>query len=183
MVPDIWRPPVYQGTQGIDRPDGSRGFNLSNDPVRVSEDFLNIDAASRKAKLRKEAALSRQKAFAAQGLAASQAILDNGLKLVSSLGHSPTVAAGYYPIRDELNSLLLLDALRLRGTETALPVALPGPALRFQAMDTGRATREGQVRFIGAKRGKYASQPGFCSGSASRIHSRWASPRLWWRIL
>jgi 5-formyltetrahydrofolate cyclo-ligase len=106
--------------------------------VRVSEDLRNNEAASRKARLRKQAALARQQAYGTDAPAASQRILESGLQLIASLGsYVPLVAAGYYPIRDEIDPLRLLDALQLRGSEIVLPIALPGPALSFRRWTFG----------------------------------------------
>lgn len=49
---------------------------------------------------------------------------------------SSAVVAGYYPLRDELNPLPLMDALKARGYALALPVTAPrGQPLAFRRYD------------------------------------------------
>ena len=86
VASDIRRPPVYQGTQGIDRPDGLRGaifiqllwFGCKNSPSENSE-------AKLKAKLRVEAIATRREASARYGAAAAQALSERGVELAASL--------------------------------------------------------------------------------------------------
>ncbi len=146
VASDIRRPPVNQGTQGIDRPDGLRGILTSPTLlVRVQDSPYENTEAELKAKLRTEAIATRREASARYGAVAAQAISNRGVELTNSLplGFRATIG-GYHPIRDEIDPLPLLHALHERGASIALPVIRPGPALVFRNWLPGAALVRGK---------------------------------------
>jgi len=55
-----------------------------------------------------------------------------------------SAAAGYFPIRDELDPLALLSTLHDKGLRIALPVVRPGPDLIFREWSPGLPLRRGK---------------------------------------
>ena len=101
--------------------------------------------AAPKAELRR-AALARRAALPPQARAAfSEMLKTQGVAL--ALKHAARSASAFYPIRDEPDTLALLDALGGRGLNTALPVTgALGTPLVFRRWRPGEPTVPGQLR-------------------------------------
>jgi 5-formyltetrahydrofolate cyclo-ligase len=52
--------------------------------------------------------------------------------------------AAYFPVRDELDPMPLLEALNGKGLRTALPTIQPGPDLVFREWSPGTALKRGK---------------------------------------
>jgi 5-formyltetrahydrofolate cyclo-ligase len=101
-------------------------------------------SANLKTRLRAEAAALRRQAFLSKGDFAAQALASRGLPLIRGMPNAQTIG-GYYPIHDELNPLLLLEALHKEGSVIGLPVTHPGPSLRFRAWTPINPLRRGRL--------------------------------------
>jgi 5-formyltetrahydrofolate cyclo-ligase len=101
--------------------------------------------AALKADLRR-AALARRAALPPQARAAfSEMLTTKGAAL--ALKHDARSASAFYPIRDEPDTLALLDALGAQGLTTALPVTgARGTPLVFRRWRPGEPTIPGQLR-------------------------------------
>jgi 5-formyltetrahydrofolate cyclo-ligase len=99
---------------------------------------------SLKSRLRAEAAALRGLVSQSSGVFAAQAISSRGLSLIRALPNGQIIG-GYYPIRDELNPLPLLQALRDEGCQIGLPAICPGPGLTFRAWTPGTALKRSQL--------------------------------------
>jgi 5-formyltetrahydrofolate cyclo-ligase len=101
--------------------------------------------AASKADLRR-AALARRAALPPQTRAAfSQLLKRQGLEL--ALRHRAGAVSAFHPVRDEPDTLALLDALAERGLATALPVTgARGTPLVFRRWRPGEPTVPGPMR-------------------------------------
>ncbi|MGO8951987.1 MAG: 5-formyltetrahydrofolate cyclo-ligase [Rhodomicrobium sp.] len=93
--------------------------------------------------MRAEAAALRRKVWLSSGASASQAIARVGLQLIGAMQFVPAVG-GYFPVRDELDPLPLLQALHDRGLRLALPATQPGLALAFREWVPGGPLERGK---------------------------------------
>lgn len=98
--------------------------------------------AERKAALRLEASAVRRQVWQESGAAARRFVADRGATLIATMNAS--CAAGYFPVRDELDPLPLLTALHRNGLRTALPVVRPGPDLIFREWTPGSPLKRGK---------------------------------------
>jgi 5-formyltetrahydrofolate cyclo-ligase len=100
---------------------------------------------SLKADLRR-AVLARRAALPAQARAAfSQMLKSKGVEL--ALRHGAQRVSAFHPVRDEPDTLALLDALAARGLVTALPVTgARGTPLVFRHWRPGEPTVPGPLR-------------------------------------
>jgi 5-formyltetrahydrofolate cyclo-ligase len=96
-----------------------------------------------KTRLRAEAAALRELASRSKGVIAAQALSSSGLQLIRALPNSQIIG-GYYPIRDELDPLPLLQALHDEGSLIGLPAIHPGRALTFREWRPGTPLKQGQ---------------------------------------
>ncbi|MGA7327459.1 MAG: 5-formyltetrahydrofolate cyclo-ligase [Rhodomicrobium sp.] len=92
--------------------------------------------AARKAALRAEAAERRERVWQRSGQPPCDALGHLGAELISKFPNAATIS-GYRPIRSELDPLPLLEALHAQGKQIALPIAQPGPSLKFRAWTPG----------------------------------------------
>ena len=101
--------------------------------------------ASLKADLRR-AALARRAALPPEARAAfSERLRREGADLCAR--HAPRIVSAFYPVRDEPDTLALLDLLAARGVGTALPVTgARGTPLVFRSWRPGEPTVPGQMR-------------------------------------
>jgi len=100
--------------------------------------------AERKASLRAEASAIRRKVWLRSGAQARHALAEKGAPFLLAIEAS--TAAGYFPIRDELDPLPLLDALHKSGWRTGLPVVTPGPDLIFREWSPGLPLERGKFK-------------------------------------
>ena len=99
--------------------------------------------SGRKVGLRAEAAALRRKVWLSSAASASQAIARAGLQLIRAMPLAQAVG-GYFPIRDELDPLPLLQALFENGMRTALPATQPGLVLAFREWIPGDPLERGK---------------------------------------
>jgi 5-formyltetrahydrofolate cyclo-ligase len=111
--------------------------------VRAKATNRQPTSASLKTRLRAEAAVLRQQVFTNKGAIAAQTLASGGLPLILGMADAK-IAAGYYPIRDEIDPLPLMQALHEEGSLICLPVASPGPALTFRAWTPGTPLMRGK---------------------------------------
>jgi 5-formyltetrahydrofolate cyclo-ligase len=101
-------------------------------------------SANLKTRLRAEATALRQLVSRSKGAFAAHALTGRGLPLILALPNS-RIAGGYYPIRDELNPLPLLQALHDQGLLIGLPAIDAGPGLIFRRWDPGTPLKRGRL--------------------------------------
>ena len=100
--------------------------------------------AERKAGLRRLVLARRKAANAREGSEAGLKLVANAQKRLPS---DPAVVSGFWPVRAEIDVRPLLDALRARGWQVALPVVVEnGAPLIFRAWNEGDAMDEGAFR-------------------------------------
>jgi 5-formyltetrahydrofolate cyclo-ligase len=97
-----------------------------------------------KTRLRAEAATLRRQVSQRGGVCAAQALSSRGFPLIRALPNAQIIG-GYYPIRDELNPLRLLQALCDDGRQIGLPAICPGPGLTFRAWTPGTPLKRSQL--------------------------------------
>jgi 5-formyltetrahydrofolate cyclo-ligase len=103
-------------------------------PVAASKTDLRRDALARRAALAPEIRAMFSRRLVAEGLALARRF-------------DAASVSVFYPIRDEPDTLALLDALSARGFTTALPVTgARGEALVFRRWRPGEPTIPGQMR-------------------------------------
>jgi 5-formyltetrahydrofolate cyclo-ligase len=90
-----------------------------------------------------EAAARRRAVWQKSGAEAARDVAAQGLKLIETF-QNLSVAGGYFPIRDELDPLDFLTAVRARGIRIALPQTRPGPDLAFAEWLPGSALAKGR---------------------------------------
>ncbi len=128
--------PTYSRRRPGSQSNGLLGSALLSKPLRV-----NISQA--KARLRHEALLRRAALDPAARAAFSIRLRAEGLAL--AVGHKAVSA--FHPIRDEPDTLALLDAIAARGLLTALPITGGrDTTLTFRLWRPGDATVPGQMR-------------------------------------
>ena len=88
-----------------------------------------------KASLRAEASALRRRVWLASGVEAREALAARGAPFLGA--RQVSAAAGYFPIREELDPRPLLSALHEEGMRIALPVVRPGPDLIFREWRPG----------------------------------------------
>ncbi len=76
------------------------------------------------------------------GAEAREALAARGVPFLGA--RQVSAAAGYFPIRDELDPLPLLSALHEKGMRIALPVVRPGPDLIFREWRPGSPLASGK---------------------------------------
>ena len=101
-------------------------------------------SANLKTRLRAEALALRRQVSLSKGVAVAQALSSRGLPLIRALPNRQIIA-GYFPIRDELDALPLLQALHDAGSVISLPAIQPGPALIFRTWTPGEPLKRGQL--------------------------------------
>jgi 5-formyltetrahydrofolate cyclo-ligase len=77
------------------------------------------------------------------GLSAREALASRGAPFICAMP-GLQVVAGYFPIRDEIDPRLLLQALHDSGLRIALPKMKPGPALAFRQWAPGSPLEAGK---------------------------------------
>jgi 5-formyltetrahydrofolate cyclo-ligase len=94
------------------------------------------DISERKTEIRR-LALERRAASPIERQGAALALAEHGRSLIATLkpAEDPLKVSGFYPIRDEIDVLPLLAALRQSGAHTLLPATHPGPRLTFHLWD------------------------------------------------
>ncbi len=97
--------------------------------------------AERKASLRAEASAVRREVWLNFGAKARDLLTNNGAAFFAAMEAS--AAAGYFPVRDELDPLPLLACLDNIGWRTGLPVVKPGPDLIFREWRPGLPLERG----------------------------------------
>ncbi len=85
----------------------------------------------------------RERAWQLHNANAPKSLSGGGLRLLNSLPRN-AIAAGYFPIRDELDPLPLLHAFYDKSVRIALPKTLPGPALVFREWVPGTPLTAGK---------------------------------------
>ena len=109
--------------------------------------MTGMDELRQQRDLLRQQALRRRRELAARaGEAAAEEITRHGLTFITSLLgiQAPPVIAGYWPVRDEVNVLPLLEALHARGLKLALPVVEERDApLTFRHWQPGMALEKG----------------------------------------
>lgn len=103
-----------------------------------------VSFAERKASLRAEASAARREVWLEFGAQARHGLIEKGASFFSAMKAS--AAAAYFPVRDELDPLLLLDALHKSGWRTGLPVVMPGPDLIFREWTPGLPLERGKYK-------------------------------------
>ena len=98
-----------------------------------------------KARLRREALARRAALAPALRAAFSERLMVQGLALAAR--HAARAVSAFHPIRDEPDTLALLDALAFRGIVTALPITgARGERLTFRVFRPGDETVPGALR-------------------------------------
>jgi 5-formyltetrahydrofolate cyclo-ligase len=100
--------------------------------------------SERKATLRAEASAARREVWLVSGARARDLLTKKGAGFFGVMEVS--AAAGYFPVRDELDPLPLLACLHKFGWRTGLPVVKPGPDLIFREWSPGLPLERGRFK-------------------------------------
>ncbi len=111
--------------------------------MRVRTIDWQSSASAQKASLRAESAALRRNVWLACGARARLSLADRGVTLIAAMPGVSAVA-GYFPLRDELDPLPLLQALHSKGVSIVLPATEPGPALVFMEWVPGSPLNRGK---------------------------------------
>lgn len=105
---------------------------------------MSLTHADLKAVLRRDALARRGRIDPEARAAFGRRLVEEGLRLVGLW--RPEIVSAFHPLRDEPDTLILLDALAKEGFTTALPlVAGRGSSLIFRSWRPGEPTRAGSM--------------------------------------
>ena len=105
---------------------------------------MSLTHADLKAVLRRDALAGRGRIDPEERAAFGRRLVEEGLRLAGLW--RPEIVSAFHPLRDEPDTLILLDALAKEGFTTALPlVAGRGSSLIFRSWRPGEPTRAGSM--------------------------------------
>ena len=122
----------------------SRHLLLDRVSLQQSANNREASLAQRKASLRAKASALRREVWPNSGAQARHALIEKAAPFFAA--REVSAAAGYFPIREELDPLPLLDALHKSGWRTGLPAITPGPDLTFREWTLGLPLERGKFK-------------------------------------